>query len=418
MSNRDIFRQIARACSPDVALALGGLKLCKQRGRPPVSRIKEGAYISPLRNENNPSFSLYTTRDGRWAWQDFATDEYGDMIDLVAGGCKCSKAEAARMIDQKLGLKLWTGPKRKRRNSDTELPNINTRKLTEEAAEQIAKCVGIIGTEGIWRLHQIGMLRVGDCWIDGYNDFQMKDCWFLIDESTKSATTRRLDGRPIGRCKSMTPKGWFKRPIGLGLMKEVEGKHAVLCEGEKDLVAVSHSYGVNGIVPICMPSTITRTDGYCLPHGLGSIRIYAQADRQGIDAALRWAEWTAGTEKPCSIHVPSKTGMDWADLMQGKTESKAIDERMHGSYREYPRKSISWIKPDTYPKAKPHKFPAKQRGSPKDKERDKRVKEAMATLPAKKRTSDTAICRSLGLKPNSGNRTKVRRSMDRLGDES
>jgi len=55
---------------------------------------------SPLRQDRNPSFSLYLNRSGRVRYIDFATDEHGDLMDLL---CKCWNCSFTQALDRIYG---------------------------------------------------------------------------------------------------------------------------------------------------------------------------------------------------------------------------------------------------------------------------------------------------------------------------
>lgn len=417
MKNGEIFREIARRCSPEVALSLGGIRLCKRVGGAAVARVKRAEnYISPFRSDDSvPSFSFIVSRDGRWLWKDFGNGEHGDLIDIVARGANLSKGDAAREIDRKLTLGLWVSPKPKRTGGGASagFSNIQTRPLTSEIAEQIAHSIGLVGTEAIWYLSKLGMLHVGDCWIA--TGFRQKDCWMLIDTVTKSATARRIDGGTIGRLKSATPKGWGKRPIGLSLIRGSVGKHAVIAEGEKDLVSVVHALpNAEETIPICMPSVTTKLTEDSLPSGFSSVQIFGQADQPGVDAAIRWAEWCQQSER-LTVYLPAKKGEDQADLMMGRTHVEAARALFSDLSMSIDRAQLIDLNPEDFPKGKDHKRPPKQRGSPKNVERDEIVRQVIKTLSPSERKSDTVICRALGWPPDSNHRSQVRRSRVRIG---
>ncbi len=397
---------------------MAALSLRKKAGGAIVSKIRKGQYSSPLRaDQGKPSFLVKQGRDGRWFWKDMATGDRGDMIDLVACGLHCGVDEAARLIDRKLGLGFWQEPRRGRsaKANASYLPNIKPRTLTESDALKIAACVGIDGTDSIWHLHKLGMLHVGDCWIGATGGaYPQADCWFLLDRATKSATARRLDGKPIGSYKSMCPSGWHKGPIGLGYTDKATFTRAVVAEGEKDLVALLHGYPKREeVLPICMPSVTTPLKNAALPETLELVRIYAQADGAGVEGAIRWATWAQDVQR-VDVIVPKRVGADVADLMEGRTRADATALLLSDDFERFHGDRIAELSPSDYPKAEEHKLPPKQRGSPKNTERDKAVRQAIASLPPAKQASDTAICRVLGLEPNSSNRKKVYRSRLRV----
>lgn len=53
---------------------------------------------SPLRKDNNPSFSLYLNKDNRVRFIDFATDDHGDLMELLCRYWQCSFMQALNRI--------------------------------------------------------------------------------------------------------------------------------------------------------------------------------------------------------------------------------------------------------------------------------------------------------------------------------
>ena len=104
-SNKEIFREIARRCTIDVAISLSGRELTNGRGNV-VNEAKTGkAYRSPFRPDRNPSFSFYNGESGCVRWKDFGKGESGgDLIDLVVKGRDIDRPEAAKLIDQEMHL--------------------------------------------------------------------------------------------------------------------------------------------------------------------------------------------------------------------------------------------------------------------------------------------------------------------------
>jgi len=332
------------------------------------------------------------------------------MINFVAKAQGCKNGEAAKIIDRKLNLGLWNECNRKKSTKvliTDKRRVIDTHSMTQIDAEKIARCIGIKGTETIWRLHQLDILFVGNCIIN--NDrggFQINDCWFLIDEETKAATARRTSGEYIGTTKSLCPKGYHKRPIGLGTSKGGNYKRAIIAEGEKDLIAIAHGLDdISETMLICMPSTQTSLHGYSLPSSIETVEIFAQADRSGIEAAMRWAGWAWFEDLPqitdfgrtVKVCVPSRQGYDWADLMRGKTKEAAAAFLLGGNFKQFVDIEIESICPEQYSEEVSHKRPARQPGSPPNLKRDKLVTEAQRKLLPHNRNSPAAICKAMGI---------------------
>jgi len=52
---------------------------------------------SPLRKDDNPSFSIYLNKEGRVRYIDFATDDHGDLMDLL---CQCWHCSFMQALDR------------------------------------------------------------------------------------------------------------------------------------------------------------------------------------------------------------------------------------------------------------------------------------------------------------------------------
>ncbi len=83
--------EVTARLTPAVVWAALGL-----RGKPGRS-IK-----SPLREDANPSFSVYENA-GKWKWKDHASEEGGDLIDLIPKARDCSNEEALRFARELVG---------------------------------------------------------------------------------------------------------------------------------------------------------------------------------------------------------------------------------------------------------------------------------------------------------------------------
>ena len=136
-SNTDIFREIARRCTIDVAISLSGRELLNGRGNA-VNDAKIGkAYRSPLRVDRKPSFSFRNGESGCVRWKDFGTGESGDLINLVAKGREITRPEAAKLIDQKMPLNLWTEPRPKTNRESNFKPRTKTNRDLESIQKQV-----------------------------------------------------------------------------------------------------------------------------------------------------------------------------------------------------------------------------------------------------------------------------------------
>lgn len=82
------YDEIKRHISIRAYLAARGIVPSREYG-------SRGMYLSPLREERTPSFSVSYDKN---LWHDFGTGEGGSIIDLAARMEQCSEAEAARRL--------------------------------------------------------------------------------------------------------------------------------------------------------------------------------------------------------------------------------------------------------------------------------------------------------------------------------
>jgi hypothetical protein len=80
-------------------------------------------YISPLRDDKSPSFSLFLAKNGRILYKDFGTGKSGDCIELAKEITKLSTKDIVTEILQLLSNKLTTQYQRKKLR---KIPSTNT----------------------------------------------------------------------------------------------------------------------------------------------------------------------------------------------------------------------------------------------------------------------------------------------------
>jgi hypothetical protein len=418
-----IFEEIARRCSISDALSITGLSLKDSGGREVGPPSESGSYRSPFRDDSKPSFSLFRDKsDQHWCFKDHATGDAGNMIIFVKLGCGLtSNGDAAALIDRKLNLNLFKKPKVKSSaESSGRLKNVKLDVFTHLHAELVASVVGVIGTGGIRRVYDRGILGVGTLFRYGRNgSYPETDCFFLYDQSTKSATSRKLNEEKFGSLKSVTPNDWHKLPIGLSAIHPTavygEVDEAVFCEGEKDLIAVMHGVSHERSIPICMPSaTTTLKPEHAERFANMTCTIYAQADAAGIVAALDWYQWLQPHAFQVRVRVPLKNGDDWADLANGCTSSEVeslLSARV--AFNEFVDDEILTLTPDVFPKEKAEPIKAKKSGgSPLDVDNMKRVYEAWESLDDDGKESVSEVCKVLSVSTRERDRAKVVRGLD------
>ena len=105
--NSSIFQKIALACTLPVAVELAGVSLIDGKGRSTEHPKTNKGYRSPFRHDQNPSFSFFKhSCSGCLSFNDYATEDRGNLIKFVSMGLGCSYPDAARLIDQKMNLDL------------------------------------------------------------------------------------------------------------------------------------------------------------------------------------------------------------------------------------------------------------------------------------------------------------------------
>lgn len=67
------------------------------------------SFNSPIREDKNPSWSVFKARNGHLMYKDFATGDSGDIVKLVSKLHSCSFKEALHIIDRDFELKLGPG---------------------------------------------------------------------------------------------------------------------------------------------------------------------------------------------------------------------------------------------------------------------------------------------------------------------
>ena len=155
-NNGTVFEKIALACTLDVAIELAGVSLIDGKGRSTEHPKTNKGYRSPFRHDQNPSFSFFKhTGSGCLSFKDYATDEKGNLIQFVRMGLGCTYPDAARRIDERMNLGLWTEPKPK--NIENGTKNYKDLKVNlepdDEAFDLIQKQLGLVG-DSSWLKHQ------------------------------------------------------------------------------------------------------------------------------------------------------------------------------------------------------------------------------------------------------------------------
>ena len=404
--NSTVFEKIALACTIDVAIELAGVSLTNGKGRVVNNPKLRNIYCSPFRHDQKPSFGFFKHRSGCLSFKDYATDEKGNLIVFVKTGKGCKYAEAARLIDQRMNLGLWTEPKPK--NAENGTKNYKDLKVNlepdDEAYDLIQKQLGLVG-DSSW-LKEEPNLVVGQYFGRGNKGQKFcHDAWGIIEPERQIGRIRGLYKPFSSTRKSLSIRGWKNGFCGLSELSEGS---VFLCEGEKDFLALK----ATGIWDSGLFST-TASIGLSLDvlYALEGrhVTICAQADMRGIKAAQKWANDLIdfGVDN-LDILIPKIKGEDWADIMNGNRYSEL--RNFIGAFNKHSVEELLTIDPNDYPEAKKEEKP---RFSPRwERDFTQRLKDAcwQHNLPYVLR-STTPFLEAIGLEKSKVNRRKVSRHL-------
>ena len=405
--NSTIFQKIALACTLPVAVELAGVSLIDGKGRSTEHPKTNKGYRSPFRHDQNPSFSFFKHSGSRClSFKDYATDDRGNLIKFVSMGLGCSYPDAARLIDQKMNLDLWTQPKPK--NIEDGIKNYKDLRVAlepdDEAFDLIQKQVGLVG-DSSW-LREEKMLVVGLYFGRGKGGKKFcHDAWGLIEPERGIGRLRGLYKPFSSTRKSLSIRGWKNGFCGLS---ELSGGTVFLCEGEKDFLALKAT-GIwdSGIFATTASIGLSLEVFYALEGH--HVAICAQADRQGIYAAQKWANDLIdfGLDN-LDILIPKIEGEDWADIMKGNRYGEL--RNFMSEFNKHSVEELLAIDPNDYQEAKKEEKP---RFSPRwDRGFTQRLKDACweNELPYVLR-STTPFLEVLGLEKSKVNRRKISRHL-------
>jgi hypothetical protein len=218
---------------PALAQSLG----CKIPGRPGVK------CSSPLREDNNPSWSYNYAQDGRVRWKDWSTGEGGDCASFLAKALGLSNREAVKRylelagvsdadsgplpalkpIEPKPILPAKADPKEK-----PELPEDLHSGTFDEIGELLELRDWDVPVEHLHEVSSLGFLRFGT--------WQGKRAWFLVDPAGRFFEARRMDGQKWAHGGKSDSRG-SKSLLGAEFVKP--GSVALLLEGAPDFLACS-----------------------------------------------------------------------------------------------------------------------------------------------------------------------------------
>ena len=405
-NNRAIFEKIALACTLDVAIEIAGVSLTNGKGglvnNPKLRKI----YRSPFRDDQKPSFGFFKHRSGCLSFKDYGTNQKGNLIQFVRLGLGCSYPDAARLIDEKMNLGLWTEPKPK--NVEDGIKNYKDLRVTlepdDEAFDLILKQLGLVG-DSSW-LREEKMLVVGQYFGRGSRGQKFcHDVWGMIEPERLIGRIRGLY-KPFSRAtKSLGIRGWKNGFCGLSELSEGS---VFLCEGEKDFLALKAT-GIWDSGIFATTASIGQSLDVLYALEDRHVTICPQADMQGIKAAQKWVnELTDFGVDNLDILIPKIKGEDWANLMSGNRYGEL--RNFISGFNKHSVEELLAIDPNDFPEAKKEEIP---RVSPSwDRAFTQRLKDACweNNLPYVLR-STTPFLEALGLEKSNSNRKKISRHL-------
>jgi hypothetical protein len=268
---------------------------------------------SPLREDRNPSFSVFD--DGR-RFHDFATGDRGDVLDLIAKVRGCDTAAAIKFIEERLGI---TRPERKPQPTEKTGPKLPPlRRGTEAELRELSERRGF-GIEGLRLAERRGFLHFCAQW--GHSAWCITDCRGELHEF------RRVDGEPwpaYGRLPARkchcvgAGKAW---PIGT--LESERFPCVAMTEGAPDFLAALHFTLLENKAERVAPVGILGASNHRLaPEALARFKgkrvcVYPHTDEAGRVAMRAWARQLkdAGAARVSAFDL---SGLVVADGSEGK----------------------------------------------------------------------------------------------------
>jgi len=275
---------------------------------------------SPLREDENPSFSVYRDRSGVERFNDYATAASGDVLDFIAMARGCDTAGAIEWAANFLGISKNASRPEDARNKRRWMPMLRP----GGQAEVMMLCERRgFGIGAIEEAERRGFLR--------FTEMAGVSAWAVTDSRRQIIELRRVDGQKWPAYGSLSErkahcigagKAW---PVGI---TGAEGfAKCALVEGAPDFVALFNFLLAEGKENEVAPLGVLGAANHrlslaalCLLRGK-TVCIYAHRDDAGMQACRAWALLLREVgANPTAfdlsgiITVDGKAGKDLADL--------------------------------------------------------------------------------------------------------
>ena len=265
---------------------------------------------SPLyEHAEKPSFSVSAEGD---LFNDFRTGHKGDAVTFLQLATGLSSKEACRKFLGIAGgqpitplpvIRKTPAPAQAR-----ELPPLPSMREGSPVEHAALAALRNVSAQACRIAGAAGLLRFGE--------WKGRAAWFITEPGGRNAQARRMDGQPwpeIGAKAQTLPGCWASWPIGAGVG---DYETILFCEGGPDLLAALHFIVIEGRACDCFPVAMLgagqRIHSAALPLLAGKrIRIYADADEPGREAARRWKAQLVAVR--CRVDAVDFSGLRKAD---------------------------------------------------------------------------------------------------------
>lgn len=293
---------------------------------------------SPLREDKNPSFTIY---DSGQRWKDWGTDDGGDVIDFIGKACNLSVKDAIAEFRKMAGgdaptaatTSSTTAPKVRKTNSEEDARRQHTLaeraavkaslRLPTESEMQIIADLRKVSLKPVFYMVEDGMLKVG----------QWQNRPVFAIQSGDFFQIRRMDGKPFWKTEKGEPKELNMAeptPAFVGLRNNTPtGTRTIVAEGLIELLALieleiraddyrREHFPDSDYQPVAFAVAISAhskiNDVVLESLRCSSIRVIPDNDSAGHKAAQQWTERLHGA----GIHIDNRLmpiGKDLGDAL-------------------------------------------------------------------------------------------------------